>query len=248
MINLIKLKQNYFTEIDNKSKYLAKRLSASKKISKQILEFIIELYDSENESNNNFNKDNYKSSGHQPITSDFEFFISRILYYYSKINKLNWEISLRCSQQDKNTKKQVQPDILIRRKNKIIAILEIKVKAGYMQCVFSKIREKKDIEKGYNTKEIIDKTKSQLKKYSKLESCGKKKIFVLLPTFALVSRKNNAETADNFRSQFAKNTRLNKDNLIILSKNKDLDLSKSNGNLDATGEFERFIKNISARN
>lgn len=249
MQKLVNLKQNYLKEIDYQSKYIVKRLISGKLVTTNILNFIIELYNTEQETKIFEIKDKFIYSGHQAITSDFEFFISRILYHYSKEAGKDWEISLRKSIQDKKTKKQVQPDILIRKKGKIIAILEIKVKAGYMQCFFSKIREKKDIDKGYNTKELINKIKSQLKKYSKLENCGKDKVFVLLPTFALVSRKTNSEEIFDFKMQFEKNSGLEKSNLIILSNNKDLDLSNpKEERLDPSNDFERFIKKISVKN
>ena len=91
MQKLLSLKQNYFKEIDNRAKNLAKNLVHSNLkdafVTNEILKFIIELYNSENKSNSNFIKEDFKSSSHQAITSDFEFFISRILYHYSKEKK-----------------------------------------------------------------------------------------------------------------------------------------------------------------
>lgn len=267
MQELIDFKQNYLKEIDNRAKRLARNLSHSKQktnsVTNDILKFIIELYDSENNANNYFNKEDYKSSGHQAITSDFEFFISRILYHYSKEEGLDWEINLRCQKKDQNQGKQIAPDILITdNKGKIVAIIEIKVKAGYMQCFFSKIRADKERyilsqnkQSKYNPEEVINKYYNQLKKYYQMSGASKKKTFVLLPTFILVSRKDNKEGIKDFKKQFQKNSTLNKDNLIILSNNKDLDLSKikeENYNkgkleLNPTDEFEKFIKNISKK-
>lgn len=265
MQKLLSLKQNYFKEIDNRAKNLAKNLVHSNLkdafVTNEILKFIIELYNSENKSNSNFIKEDFKSSGHQAITSDVEFFISRILYHYSKEKKFDWEINLRCQKKDYKQNKQIAPDILItNKKGKIVAIIEIKVRAGYMQCFFSKIRadkEKKILSQNkqskYNPKEVIKKYHDQLKKYSQMDSRGKEKTFVLLPTFILVSRKDNKESIKDFKKEFEKNSKLSKNNLIVLSGDKDLDLAKIketnyiNGKLELhpTNEFERFIKNIS---
>lgn len=252
---LIQLKKNYNNYLDKRAKNIAKLLKENKKVSELLLDYISDLYDCAN-TEKDFSNSKFQSAYHQPITADLEFLLARIFYHYSIFKKLNWVISLRKQKKNIQTGKLVAPDIKIEKDNKIVAIIEVKAKAGWMQTFFSKQRELKDKKMGRKPEKKIQEAKEQLLKYSCLDDCNKSKVFVFLPTFIHVSRKKYKDTIENYRKTFAKNSTLNKNNLIILSKNISLNLSSSNPKKDEkskkdgkpnkdyepTNDFENFIK------
>lgn len=243
---LVEIKREYFNNINEKAKYIAHNISHGKKGNKAtpvLLKYISELYKSANVEKE-FNNTLFDSAYHQPVTSDFELLIARALYYISNRKKLGWKIYLR--RQHKDNGVVVTPDIKIEKEGKVVAIIEVKAKAGWMQSFFSNIRRDKDFEQNKNPDELIAKVKKQIDKYVQIEGANKNKVFVLLPTFIHVSRKNNDETVEDFRKAFAYNSGLSKDNLILLSKNKSLNLAdiKNDDKIDATDDFERFIEKI----
>lgn len=245
MSELIKAKKNWFHLLDRKARNIAYKLTRKQKITKLLLKYIAELYDCAN-TEEDYSRENFKSAYHQSITSNLEFLVSRILYHFSNMNHLAWTINLRQPKKDRNSGQMVAPDIKIEKEGKIVAIMEIKAKAGWMQPFFSEKREQKDIEMGRDPKGIITKSRDQLLKYAQLESCGKDKIFVFLPTFIHVNRKKYENSGDNYRETFAKNSTLKKENLILLSENTSLDLAINREKKDyaPTNDFENFIKTI----
>ncbi len=242
---LVQLKKEYYNNLDSKARYTANLLKHHKMITKLLLDYISDLYDSAN-TEKAFSNSHFLSAYHQPITADLEFLLARILFYYSKFKKLNWTVNLRKQKKDPTTGKNVAPDIKIERAGKIIAIIEIKANAGWIQPFFSEKRELKDKGSGRNPEEEIKKAKKQLMKYANLDGCNKNKVFVFLPTFVHVHRKKYNDNAESYRNTFVKNSTLKKDNLIILSNNPSLDLSSSNKSKDyrPTENFENFIKKL----
>ena len=117
------------------------------------------------------------------------------------------------------------------RNGKTIAILEIKNKVGWMQQFFSKESEAKYLDRfnsGGSSKDPrkqIEEIRNQLLKYSVNFKVEKDKIFLLLPTFASVHRKNSHRTMEDYLSDFETNFTLSKENILIMSNNLSLHLS-----------------------
>ncbi len=242
---LVQLKKEYCNYLDRKARHIAYLLKRNKKVTKLLLDYISELYDCAN-TEKDFSNDYFQSAYHQPITSDLEFMLARILYHYSNLYKLNWVISLRKQKKNVETGKMVAPDIKIEKEGRIIAIIEIKAKAGWMQPFFSEKRELKDKELGRHPEKKINESRDQLLKYACLDNCQKNNVFVFLPTFIHVDRKKYNDTIDSYRKTFAKNSTLNEENLIILSENTSLNLTLSNERQDyqPTGDFEHFVNKL----
>lgn len=237
-------KVSFYNKIDEVSLSISKMLIDKKEVSSEILLSIIDIYKSA-KIERNFENENFLTAYHSPITGDFEFFISRILYNYSTLSQLNWKIFLR------KQKGKTVPDIRIEKNEKTIAIIEIKAKAGWIQPVFSVDRYNKDLlnyENGlsnYNPQNSVDDFRNQINKYSETYKIEKSKIYILLPTLKLVHRKNyNLEIYD-YENYFEKTSNLSRENFILLSNNKDLDLSNpKNDELLASNKFENMIKKI----
>lgn len=239
-------KTSYLKCIDGKAKYVASKLIVNKPVTSLLLKYISEMYTAA-KSEQDFSDKNFFSAYHSPITSDLEFLIARVLYHYSKKKELGWTISLRKQKTDTNTNSTVAPDIKIEFKNKVVAIVEIKAKAGWMQPFFSDDRMKSDIDKGRDPSKQIAKDKDQLMKYASFKSCGKNRVFLFLPSFINVHRKKYKKTPDDYRKTFARNSTLRKSNLILLSENPSLDLASITKDVvwKPTDNFETFINGIS---
>ena len=241
---LVKLKQDYYLYLDRKARYIASQLCESKEVSKLLLDYIEELYESAKAGN--FENDKFESAYHNPISSDLEFLIARILYHYSNQKRLNWKIYLR------RQVGKTAPDIRVESNNKTIAVIEVKAKAGWIQPFFSKERYKKDIKKlnegksKFDPREQIKKVRNQLKKYCTEYDIKPKQVFVLLPSLILVHRKKSPQTIQDYEKQFTKNSGLLKKNLLLLSFNLVLDLSSNPKRKDysPTKRFEDFISSL----
>ena len=177
---------------------------------------------------------------HNPVTSEFEFLVSRIIYHAHP------DLGIYLRRQVNGT----APDIRMERGGKTIAIIEIKAKAGWMQAFFSKEREAKYLAKFNSGKSDKDPRKQiaeirgQLLKYSNKFGIGKDRIFMLLPTFALVHRKKSQRTMNDYLADFETNSTLSKDNLLIMSNNLRLDLGKKtldSTNINPTDRMEKFL-------
>jgi len=91
MNKLIRLKENYYKYLDKKSRHVARLLSMKRPITNLLLKYINELYNSAR-LDASFKNKNFESAYHNPISSDLEFLVARILYHYSIYKKLNWKI------------------------------------------------------------------------------------------------------------------------------------------------------------
>src|SRR5690606_14041577 len=112
-----------------------------------------------------FADEHFESAYHSPITGDLEFFLARVLYWYSRHNALGWKIYLRRQTQ------KVAPDIRVEVGGKTIAVIEVKAKAGFQQCCYSRERFEYDRER-FNSKkcstdpqELVDRLRGQITKY-----------------------------------------------------------------------------------
>ncbi|VVB76435.1 Uncharacterised protein [Candidatus Tiddalikarchaeum anstoanum] len=243
---LVNLKEEYYKYLDRKSRHLGYLLSKYKCVTKLFLKYITELYESENGPKRLYKNNKFESAYNNPISSDLEFLISRILYYYSKFKKLNWKIYLR------RQVGKTAPDIRIEKNNKTIAIIEVKAKAGWIQCFFSKDRKKKDLIRfnegrgNMHPDDFIKRIKSQFTKYYKEFKIKPNQVYVLLPTFTLVHRKKSKLNLKDYCNEFSKNSGLPSKNLIILSNNLllNLDSKISQKEYQPTKILENVIKNL----
>jgi hypothetical protein len=230
-------------EVDKRAKSISNKLTLEEPVTKDILKTIIELYNSA-KVESVLADDYFEAAYHTPITGELEFLIARILYHYSILKKLKWKIYLR--RQENST----VPDIRINKSNETISIIEIKAKGGWIQPFLSLERYNNDklkMKSGasqYDPDELIFRQRKQLNKYISNFRLKKTDLYFFLPTLALVHRKKYKSTLDDYYINFSKTSELPKENFILLSKNKRLDLShKPNINsLEPSDNFERMVK------
>src|SRR4051812_28766262 len=97
-MELFNKKLQYYQTLDNHAKNIAKKASVGHPISQDIMLSIVAFYESA-KIELKFKNDKFSSAYHSPITSELEFFIARLLFYYSEFNKLDWVIYLRKQRQ-----------------------------------------------------------------------------------------------------------------------------------------------------
>jgi len=241
---LVKIKEAYYSYLDKKAKTVSSKLSRKELVTKLILKYIQELYQSA-KSENKFKDDYFDLAYHAPISSELEFLIARILYHYSDKKNLHWKILLR-RQQGKTA-----PDIRIEADNNTVAIIEIKAKAGWIQTIFNKERIQKEMEK-YNMglrddpAESIKKFSQQCEKYYKTYHIGNDRVFILLPSLALVHRIRSKQKVEDYEATFLGNSGLADNSLILLSNNLILDLSNNRDKkqYNPTNRFEDLISKL----
>lgn len=238
-------KLEHYISLDDSAKNIAISFTNNLKISEVILNQIINLY-GKAKIEQHFKDDFFDSSYHAPITGDFEFFISRILYNLSKVKNKSWKILLR------KQEKKYAPDIRIVRDGKTLFIVEIKAKAGWIQCFFSPDRYENDLNRfntgrkpDFNPDDLNERVRKQFNNYHDAYNLPKNNIFLLLPTFALVHRKKYKTDLEQYYDFFEKQSGLPKNNLILLSSNLDLDLSNPKDKiLSPTDDFDNFLNYI----
>lgn len=241
---LSKLKKDYYNYLDRKARLIAYKLSKSQPVTKLLLDYIKELYESAKVYN--LQNDKFESAYHNPISSELEFLIARVLYHYSSFKEKGWKIYLR------RQIGKTAPDIRVESNNKTLAIIEVKAKAGWIQPFFSKERYAKDIKKlksgesDFNPRDLIKKVKKQLEKYCKTYNIKREQIFVLLPSLTLVHRKKSIQKIKDYKIWFEKKSRLPRENLILLSNTLLLDLSSnpSRKEYQPTNNFEKFVASL----
>jgi hypothetical protein len=255
---LLEAKKEFFTRLDCEAKKIVKlliksELTGKKSATKHLLWVIHQLYKAEK--TNFLNNEGFKSSYHNPITSDLEFLVARVLFHYSIQEKLSWTIFLRCQEKDMcsclNKRKKIKsfkmaaPDIRVVKDGKTIAIIEIKARVGWMQLCFSKERKKYYEEKVRNGAEInikkeTDRLKIQIEKYQEHFQVPPKKIYLLLPSLSNAHRMKSGESYEDHENWVSKNSGLPRRNLIFLSKNLKLNLAGvwDDAQLDVTNKFE----------
>lgn len=241
---MLSYKKLYYDSIDKMAKKIADNFVAGGSITQEILKFINELYDSA-KVEQSFKSSSFETAYHAPISSELEFYIARIFYHLSELERKEWKILLR-RQQSKTA-----PDIRIEKGGKTIAIVEIKAKAGWIQPFFSEQRynvDKERFENGssFDPDALIVKSREQLTKYFQVFAITNDDIFLFLPTLALVHRKKYNTTLEEYRNYFSQTSVFPKENLILLSKNKSLDLSLAieGKELSPTRDFEKLLDKL----
>jgi hypothetical protein len=246
---LIQLKGSYFDYLDRKARHLAFTLKSKRNVTKLILDYIKELYKSAN-LEKAYNNESFESAYHNPVSSEMEFMISRMLYHYSNLKNLGWKIYLR------RQVGKTAPDIRIEKNNKTLAIIEIKARAGWIQCFLSQETFNKELYKYKNSNgraadpRVLNKRlKDQLKKYYETFNITRNHIYVLLPTLKEVHRTNSDLKINNYLSFFSKTSKLPKQNLILLSYNLSLNLGEESDRKDYNPSdlLEGFIKRLTSR-
>ncbi len=243
----LNLKKNYYSHLDKKARCVAGKLACNKKgVTELLIDDIIELYVSAKVEEDFHNK-SFDSAYYNPITSELEFLIARILYHYSAIKELGWKVYLR-----KQYKKTV-PDVRVDKNGKTIALIEIKAAIGFMQAVFSKKQYEKDLksykagERKYDPKTGVKEFKAQIKKHLKAHDILKDAFFLFLPSLAHAHRKFYGLPVQDYEKWFAKCSGLAPANFILLSRN--LEFYPSNNSTERTlykptSKFERMIRKI----
>lgn len=240
---MIDSKLKYYQDIDQNAKNVAVNFKRNLPITETVLSSIIAMYESA-KVEQNFKDDFFETAYHSPITSELEFYIARILYHLSKLENKNWKILLR--RQESKT----APDIRIVKENKTIAIIEVKAKAGWIQPFLSQERynyDKKRLQDGksnFDPDNLIASSKRQLTKYFDTFGITKNDVFLFLPTLALVHRKKYTTDFNVYYNYFATTSGLPKENLILLSENKRLDLSYRTTELLPTNDFEKLLTKL----
>ena len=226
MEKLSQLKKNYFLYLDGKARHLAHLFIKRKHGTPLLLDYIGELYDSA-KSDSAFKSNKFEVAYHNPISSELEFLIARVFFHYSNLKGFGWKIYLR------RQFGKTAPDIRIEKGDKTIAIIEIKAKAGWIQPFFNSDRMGEDLSRwrsgksDFNPKELIKRVQNQFQKYNKEYGIRPERVFILLPTLIHTHRKGSRRRMVDYESDFSKNSRLPKTNLILLSNNLSLDLSKN---------------------
>ena len=241
---MLSYKKLYYDSIDKMAKKIADNFVAGDLVTEDILKFINELYDSA-KVEQSFKTSSFETAYHAPISSELEFYIARIFYHLSELERKEWKILLR-KQQSKTA-----PDIRIEKGGKTVAIVEIKAKAGWIQPFFSEQRynvDKERFENGssFDPDALIVKSREQLTKYFQVFAITNDDIFLFLPTLALVHRKKYNTTLEEYRNYFSQTSGFPEENLILLLENKSLDLSLAieGKELSPTRDFEKLLDKL----
>ena len=240
---MISSRLKYYQDIDDNAGAIVKEFIQQRAITDKVLNAIIAMYQSA-KVEQQFKDSFFETAYHSPITGELEFFISRILYHQSKALNKGWKILLR--RQEKKT----APDIRLVKNDKTFAIIEVKAKAGWIQPFLSPERFQHDKNRLLNLKSTFDpdtliaNSKRQLTKYCDAFGITNENVFLLLPTLALVHRKKYVTEFSGYYDYFATTSGLPKNNLILLSQNKRLDLSYMTSDLSPTNDFEKLLTKL----
>lgn len=232
-----------YISLDAKARIHSAEYSETGRITKNVIETIIQLY-KDVSYEKEYNDYNFQSAYQMSVTPLFEFYLGRLFYNYFKQHKIDAIVYLR---------KQINkcaPDIRIEQKGKTKAIIEVKIKGGWIQPFFSQERYDDDVIKNsnktrpFNPQTIVDKQNEQLQKYNVL--FDNPIVFVLLPTFNMIHRQKYTATLSDYKIVFHKRTGLPKKNLVVLSNNLLLNLGqiKESDAFDLTNEFEFMFDTI----
>lgn len=234
---------NYYAKVDRMANQHAELFMSTNKISSEIVNMIIELYNDvkiEKQYNSSFFESAYQMS----ITPLFEFYLARFLFHTSLRGNYGWKIFLR-RQIGKSA-----PDLRIEKDGRTIGIIEVKIKGGWIQAFFSEERFNNDKTRlalgksKYNPQELINNQNNQLQKYK--EAFHDPLVFMLLPTFNMVHRKYYSANYQSYKDNFTKNTGKDKRYLVVMSRNLRLNLAKviSDSDIMITDEFENMMNEI----
>ena len=158
-------RNQFYAQLDREALRLAVLAQNGQPITLEVLKVINILY-STAKLERQFIGNRFECAYHSPITADFEFFLARMIYHYAPQSKVYLRRQVG----------RMAPDIRVTvgapSNEKTVAIIEIKVKAGWIQPFFSSDRELKDqkkIDAGNKTtidpKRKIADVRGQLEKY-----------------------------------------------------------------------------------
>jgi hypothetical protein len=239
------IKKNYYDTLDHLAKDTSSSLTQGLPVTENILNAIIGMYSAAKVESIYEEKNRFESAYHAPITSEFEFYVARIMYHYSLMKKLEWHVFLR------RQLNKTAPDVRIEIGNRTVAIIEIKARGGWIQPFLSRDRYEADKRKLHAKKSLYDpddtirKLKGQLSKYGDCFHVPRDAIFFLLPTLTLVHRTKYPSKIGNYYANFANTSGLPRGNLILLSENLKLDLSHPIiTNMMPTDAFERMVRQV----
>ena len=261
-IKVLKTKRNrYYNILNDWAKDNAQKLAGKPGPSGDILDQIRSIYFGAKAESEFAGKSERSSvfsvAYHTPVTGDIEFLIARTLYYYSEDNHLGWEVHLR--RQIKKNNKMIVPDIRIERNNHTIGIIEIKARVGWMQAFFSKeqeeaarARQKVNL-RLKDPEEAIAEAKLQLDKYIDAFDIGKDQLFMLIPSLKQAHRKKYSHLSyENYKEVFAENSKLTKNNLVVLTSDLEYEVGNHKGKYGQaptpgtiTCEFEKMVSLMS---
>lgn len=234
---------DFYAKIDQKASQHAELFMNMNKITTEIVNMIIELYNDvkiEKQYDSSFFESAYQMS----ITPLFEFYLARFLFHTSLRRKYGWKIFLR---------RQIgkcAPDLRIEKDGRTIGIIEVKIKGGWIQSFFSEERFKNDktrLAQGkskYDPQETINSQNIQLQKYK--EAFHDPLVFMLLPTFNMVHRKHYSANYQSYKDNFTRNTGKDGRFLVVMSRNLRLNLAEviSDSDMMITNEFENMMNEI----
>ena len=243
---LVNFKKDYYVYLDEKANRVAIELANNRPATELLLDNIKELYQSAKiEKMFEGNKTTFEVAYHDPISSEFEFLLSRILVNYSKAKTLGWKIYLR------RQFGKTAPDIRIEKNGRNLGIVEIKSKAGWIQTVFSPTRYARDMikfqkEGRTDPRTLINRFKIQFEKYCQFYNIKNDCVFILLPSLKLVHRKRSTLVLRDYEAFFESKTNIPINSLILLSTNLSLDLSDNpnKAEYEITNRFETMVSNL----
>lgn len=246
MQSIIDIKGMYNSHIDATANGMAIQFVEGKPITIEVLQFLNSLYESAKL--NQFNDfDAFESAYHNPVTSDFELLLARIIYHIAKIKGKQWKVLLR------KQKGKCAPDIRIEHEGRSICVIEIKVKVGWSQDMFSNERYQYDLNKfgkdpnRSDPKIRIEKLSSQYSKYIDTFKVSSNEIYVIVGSLQNVHRKKNKGfDIDYYKKSFMGNSQLEYENIIILAHSLDRDMSKAKNTalLLPSDELEKMLNKI----
>lgn len=240
MRKLVRISRSYYDDLDAKARNLAGRLISDRPISKLLLVYIGELYEGAR-IQDTYSEHGFEAAYHNPVTSDFEFLLSRILFHCESWMCLGWKIYLR------RQVNRVAPDIRVEIDGKTIAVFEIKSKVGWAQAAYSKQRFDFEKESGKTPEDTVAKVKQQLDRYQKAYDLSRDRIFMVVPSLHEAHRKKFKEnTWETYVEDFCESVKFKKENFLLLSQSLDLNLSErtERKNLHASDLLEQGIRSL----
>jgi len=252
------IKRRYYEILDARARDLADLLAGDPQtsVTALLLDEIGAFYKTAKTEKALFGSEGFEVAYHAPVTPDLELLLARILLHYSDRKSLGWKIYLR-----RQTKQMVDgkaaviaPDIRVEKDGRTLAIAEVKAKVGWMQPFFSSDRVARDLERrragksDFDPEADIAACRRQIQKYALGFNIEKEQVFMFIPTLSAAHRKKSARTAADYEADFVKNSHLGSENLILLSRNLELDLAReyTADDLHPTNRFERFVKKVEA--
>jgi len=217
--DLMSVSIQHFKIIDEYSLKLANDFKSDKTITYQMIQAIVDFYDTAN-IEKNINTERFTSAYHTPVTADFEFLLARLLFHIGILYKKEWKIDLR------RQEKKATPDIRISNGGKTLWILELKVgmswaKSFICPTFYKKAIKKYEIDNKWDPDLFNRKCSLVLDKYSEIYSIPKEKIFLVIPSLASIHYRRESKhlNLNDYRNHFNSVSGLPNRNLVIFNNN-----------------------------